>query len=89
MWFEYNFYNGYDPTAIPILKNKTWDNKTFKVKISHEIRENVYISLEYQNSKIIGYSDDLYSAQYYLDKFTPDFLHGINNTLSTSLNIGF
>lgn len=86
---KYNFNNGYDPTAIPILENKTWDNKSYKLKIAYELTDNIFINLEYLNSTIQGYDNNNFLAQYYLDRFTPAFYHGKNNTFTTSINIGF
>ena len=86
---EYSYNNTFDPSSVNILENKTWDNRSFKFKISKEIRDKIYITFEYMNSLIKGYDNETNSADYYLNKFTPEFYRGNNNTFSTRIEVGF
>ena len=61
----------------------------YKISIVKEIKDNIYISLHYEISKTKGYENEVNSAEYYLNKFTPEFLRGKNKILGLSLNIGF
>ena len=85
----YNFYNGYDPTTIPIHKNRTWDKKSLNISLSKEIKENIYLSFLIEKSKTSGYGNDEFSGSYYLNKYSPIFYHGKTNTFSVNINIGF
>ena len=86
---KYNFYSNFNPVTIPVHKNKTWDNKTISLELKKEIKENFYVTLKYTRSNIQGYADNEHSAEYYLNKFTPEFYHGKTNTISINLNLGF
>ena len=86
---EYSFSNNYNPTAIPIRKNKTWDCKIYKVSVIKEFKENIYLSMNYEISNIQGYENNNNTADYYLNKFTPIFYRGKNKILSVNINIGF
>ena len=90
-----NVYNyitnipGLKVDAYPVLKNITWHKKSITFKSSYEFLNNSYIIIEYIISDIKGYDVDGLPAQYYLDKYTPDFFQGKHNTLMLSMNFGF
>lgn len=86
---EYNWNNNYNPVSIPILSNKTWDNTTNIFALEGIIKENITISLQYQISNIQGYNSGEFSAEYYLDLFSPAYLHGKTKNLIINFNIGF
>ena len=86
---DYNFSDEYDPTSIPIRKNKTWDCTSYKISLTKEFKENIYLSIEYEIIETKGYENTLHSAEFYLNKFTPEFYKGKNHVLGLSLNIGF
>lgn len=87
--FEYNFYSDYDPTAIPFLQNKTWDNRTLGFYATYEILNDVFIRAYFTQSDIRGYELNGFTAQEYLDKFTSPFYQGKQNTFGLGLNLGF
>jgi len=87
--YDYNFYSGYDPTAIPYLKNKTWDNTTLGFYATYEVLNDVYIKLYFTHTSTAGYDLNGISAQQYLEKFTSPFYHGTLNTFGLSFNMGF
>ena len=76
---EYSYNNNYNPVSIPILQNKTWDNQTFNITISYQLMFNVNLSVGYQFSNVNGYDHELYNADYFLNKFTPEYLYGKNS----------
>tara|TARA_B100001059_G_scaffold47015_1_gene39968 strand:+ start:1916 stop:3556 length:1641 start_codon:yes stop_codon:yes gene_type:complete len=86
---EYSFLNEFDPTSIPIRQNKTWDFESYQFSITKEFKDNIYLSLIYEITNSKGYDTENYSAEYYLNKFTPEFYRGKNKILSMNLNIGF
>jgi len=80
---------GYDPTNIPVLKNKTWDNTTIGLYATYEILNDVFIKAYFTQSNIQGYDLNGITAQQYLDRFTSPFYQGKQNTLGVGFNIGF
>jgi len=87
--YQYKFNQGIDLDALPILKDKTWDNETYTIIIEYEVFSNVYFKLLYQYSYIEGYDVDGLTDQDYLNKFSPVFYQGKQNTLGFGFNIGF
>ena len=87
--YNYNFDSGYDPTAIPLLKNKTWDNKTIGLYITYEILNDVYIKTYFTHTETYGYDLNGHTAEEYLNTFTAPFYHGNLNTFGVSFNMGF
>jgi hypothetical protein len=75
--------------ALPVLQDKTWQNKSFVISASYEILQNVYVRLIYENTNIKGFDVDGQDAQYYLDMYTPAYYQGKQETLSFQFNIGF
>ena len=45
--------------------------------------------MQLMKSNIQGFNVDNNTAQYYLDKYTPQFMHGDNFTFNFGLNFGF
>ena len=87
--YVYNNHSGYDPTSIPVLKNKTWDNTTFGFYATYELLNDVYIRAYYTYSNIQGYDLNGVSAQKYLNTFTSPFYQGKQNTFGLGFNMGF
>lgn len=86
---EYNNYNNYNPVSIPIISNKTWDNTTNIFTLKGRVKNNVTICLKYQISNIQGYDSDEFNGEYYLNLFTPVYLHGKTKTITLDFNLGF
>lgn len=63
------------------LEEKTWDAKRFKAEISWHPSPAFSLFAEYNYSDIRGYELDGKSAKYYLNRFTPNYLHGKTNTV--------
>jgi hypothetical protein len=87
--YEYNFNSGYDPTNIPVLKNKTWDNTTIGFYATYEILNDVFIKAYFTQSNIQGYDLNGITAQQYLDRFTSPLYQGKQNTFGVGFNLGF
>ncbi len=87
--YVYNNTSGYDPTSIPYLKNKTWDNKTIGLYITYEILNDVYIKTYFTHTETYGYDLNGHTAEEYLNTFTAPFYHGNLNTFGVSFNMGF
>lgn len=87
--YVYDVSSGMDIDAKPVLKDKTWQNKTFVLSAGYELLQNVYLKLVYENSSIKGFDVDGQTAQYYLDMYTPGYYQGNQQTISLQFNIGF
>jgi len=89
---EYTYIRGMKNPPIdqlPFLKDKTWDNKTLNFEIDYQLFPNLNIFIDYSYSEIKGYEADSFSATYYLNRFSPEYLHGITNTFVTGFKLGF
>jgi hypothetical protein len=86
---EFNYESGYTVDSYPILKDITWSNVSHSVMCSYEFLTNCYLTLEYLASNVKGHNVDGQTAQYYLDKFTPEFYQGKKNTFMVKVNFGF
>ncbi len=87
--YVYNYYHGYDPTAIPVLKNLTWSNHTLGFYATYELLNDVYIRAYFTQSNIKGFDQNGLTARQYLDRFTSPFYQGKQNTFGIGFNIGF
>ncbi len=87
--YQYNVQYDTKIDALPVLQNKTWQNKTFRISASYELLQNVYIKLLFEDSRIRGFDVDGYTAEHYLATFTPGFYYGNQQTISFQFNIGF
>lgn len=74
---------------LPVLKDKTWSNQTYEITAAYRIWQNTKFFTSFAISNIKGYSVDGKNEQYYLDMFTPKYLHGENNTLTIGFAYGF
>jgi len=73
----------------PVLKDKTWTNNTFALRAEMLPLPNMRIFIEYSDSLIKGYDVDDYSAQEYLNIFSPGYLHGDVRTIVLGFAYGF
>ncbi|RLD66683.1 MAG: hypothetical protein DRI84_04230, partial [Bacteroidetes bacterium] len=86
--YDYNNYSGYSAVSIPVLKNKTWDNTTLGFYATYELLNRVYIRMYYTISNIQGYDLNGQTSADYLDKFSPEFYWGKQDTFGIGFNIG-
>ncbi len=68
-----------DLHKLPILENIIWENHTFLFNALYEVASNTYVYLKYRYSEITGN----------VEKYTPEFYHGITNTVSLGISLGF
>ena len=66
---------------VPVREKKTWDSKKYTFTVSKEIINDVLLSLSYQNSNVKGYDSDENYSYYYLNKFSPNYIHGKQNSI--------
>jgi hypothetical protein len=86
---EYEYKSGLDAVEFPILLENTWTSTMHSVLCSYEFLTNCYLSFEYRLRDTRGYDVDGQTAQYYLDKFTPEFFQGKKGTVMVRVNVGF
>ncbi len=73
----------------PYMKDVVWTNETIALKLRYMFYNNFSIFVEYNNMNIQGYDVDDKTAEEYLNMFTPGLFHGITNTFSFGLQLGF
>jgi len=86
---EYEYIDGNTAVAYPILQDNTWTSTSHSLLCAYEILTNCHIVLEYLFSNIQGHAADGQTADYYLNRFTPEFYQGSKNTFQVRFNIGF
>lgn len=99
---HYNDYNYVRKTVGTVISQSpysdlTWRNTTVGLRATYELTNNVYAKLGvewnhargYDGTSRAGVSENCYSAQTYLDNWTPAFYQGKNLTFEAGLNVGF
>jgi hypothetical protein len=96
--------NGVDATNIflaqPQLGEISWSNQTIGFNAQYEVFNNAYVIVNIENSDIRGYdltstpiagdsSENLQTAQGYLDLFSPKYLQGKHTTVTVGFSFGF
>lgn len=88
-----DYYYKYTPSGqlhkLPLLEKITWQNNTFALKTNYEFVNNAYVFLHFIKSNIQGYDIADETAEYYLNRRTPEIFQGDNFTVSFGFNIGF
>ncbi len=87
--YKYDNQGSIPGDEFPVLQDKTWTNSTLSFRAEMLPLTNIRVFAEFSHSTIKGYDIDGKSAQYYLNRFTPKYLHGDNNTLMVGFGIGF
>jgi hypothetical protein len=87
--YAYDVHGSVDVDMYPVLEDKTWTNQTIAIRAEMLPITNIRIFAEYTYSNIEGYDVDGRSAQYYLNRYTPQYLHGISNTIMVGFGMGF
>lgn len=85
---DYSYTANYSLVSVPIVEELSWSNKTFSINAQYELLNDVFVKAYFQISDIRGYDRDGKTAEAYLEKFTPVFYHGKQNTFGVSFNIG-
>jgi hypothetical protein len=86
---EYQYVDGGEAVAYPILQDDTWTSVIHSLQCSWEVLTNCHISFEYRFSETQGHAADGQTAEYYLNKFTPEFYQNKKNTVMFRVNLGF
>ncbi|MBN1159465.1 MAG: hypothetical protein JXA61_08800 [Bacteroidales bacterium] len=86
---EYVYETWAGVTEYPVLQDDTWTSVRHSLVCSYEFLTNCHLTLEYLYSNVKGHDADGRTAQYYLDRFTPEFFQGKKHTLMFRMNIGF
>ncbi|NQT78104.1 MAG: hypothetical protein HQ565_10340 [Bacteroidetes bacterium] len=83
-------YGVYRPDdGAPILKDITWQKSMIGLRAKYEFINNAYVFAGVYFSDINGYDVDDETAEYYLEKFTPEMYWGNTTTINLGFNIGF
>ncbi len=74
---------------MPVMEEITWENRNLTFEATFRPMTNFRMFAKYSLSDIQGYEVDGETAQYYLDLFSPQYLHGKNNVLEVGFGLGF
>ncbi len=72
----------------PILKDKTWSSKITSFRIEYKPIHYIVLFAEYDRADIQGYEADGQTAEYYLKRFSPKYMHGKTNTVQIGFMMG-
>jgi len=87
---EYKYILGTPPIdELPVLAEKSWSAQTISLRAEMLPLPNVRVFAEYALSDVKGYAIDGKPETYYLDRFSPQYLHGKTNTLVLGFGMGF
>lgn len=75
--------------ALPVLEDITWTKNQLALDATVFPLPNLRMFARYIVSDVQGYEADGESAQYYLNLFSPSYLHGKNNILELGFGMGF
>jgi len=87
--YDYKYGADSPLDSNPVLQDKTWTNHTLSFRAELMPLPNMRLFVEYSDSNIQGYDVDDRTAQEYLDKFSPSYLHGDTETISVGVKYGF
>lgn len=87
--YKYDYSAPIPVDELPMLKEKSWShqNLTFRAEMFPVYNLRLFASIMFDQVK--GYAIDGQSAQYYLDKFSPKYLHGNTRSLIVGFNLSF
>ncbi|TVQ15600.1 MAG: hypothetical protein EA361_05515 [Bacteroidetes bacterium] len=74
---------------MPVMEEITWENRNISFEATFRPMTNFRVFARYSISNIQGYEVDGETAQYYLNLFSPQYLHGKNNVLEVGFGLGF
>jgi hypothetical protein len=86
---DYIYDGSLQSITHPLIKDITWQNKSFILKADYEYSQNSHVFIEYNINSSVGYDVDDKSASYYLEKYTEPFYRGENKTIGLGVNMGF
>lgn len=86
---EYTYITDEAAVRYPVLQDNIWHNTSFTAGLTYELFAGTMFKASVIFSNITSVDADGFTAQYYLDRFTPSFMQGKNMTLEGGFNINF
>jgi len=87
--YPYDYNSPVPPDELPVLKDKTWTNETIAMRAEMIPFTNFTVFAEFAHGNLRGYDTDGKTQAYYLNRFSPEYLHGITNTFTGGFTLGF
>ncbi len=86
-----NYIYDYNPGVDehPVMQDLTWRNNRIGLQGKYEFLNNAYVFAGVIFGNNEGFDVDDHSAQYYLDKYSPELFQGNTTTFRAGFNIGF
>lgn len=73
----------------PFMESVSWRETSACINLRYMLWNNISVFAAYTYSNIQGFGADGFSAQYYLNRYTPDLYQGKNNTLNIGFQMGY
>ncbi len=77
---SYEYIDGHEAVTYPFMQEVRWENTIINMQFQYEFAYNCYLKAGYQYNLAKGQD---------MQKFTPDFYQGKNNTFYYGFNLGF
>ncbi len=74
---------------MPVLDDIIWDKTSFTLETHLYLLSNLRAFAKYSFNNVQGYDADEQTAQYYLNTFSPPYLHGRTQVMELGFNLGF
>lgn len=85
--YDYNFHIPVD--ELPFMKEKTWSHQNLSLRAEMHPFTNIRLFVILSLDQVKGYEVDGKSPEYYLNKFSPAYLHGNTKNFILGFNLGF
>jgi hypothetical protein len=85
---EYLYLNSTQAENLPFMKDISWSNEQIDFRLNFEFISGSSLSFTVSHSNTQGFDIDSNSGQYYMDLYTPKYLHGKNYTFYIGFQIG-
>lgn len=85
---EYTFNVDVPLDELSFLEEKTWQKSVLNVELEWQPSASFAVFGNFQYANYQGYELDGNSASFYLNRFTPEYLHGKTNTLIVGFRYG-
>lgn len=84
----YIYDQGREAVTHAFMEEVTWRSTQISLSAQVEVLKDVYIRLEYIRSDVSGYEVDDRNASYYLNRYSPEYLHGNQQLIIAGFSIG-
>jgi hypothetical protein len=85
--YIYNYDPGLD--ALPVMQDLTWSSSEIALQARYEFLNNANVFAGVMFGNVEGFDVDGQTADYYLDRYSPELFQGETTTFRVGFNFGF